>query len=300
LSAAAPTGPDEVSLAPTIPVSYVSHTFPSNIRGGLASSDSTIRGGIARSDSTNLRVIPSHSTESSLSSSDLPDMDSQASSLDDKDDERTISTVAMDADASSIFDVLHDDPEFGSLRLNSVVISRVPDEVITIDDLEEGEWTDNESVEDRAYKNIQELKISEVATRSILTANRYKAHLDGGSQASTTNDKSVLWGFKWYTEKNPCRVRLICADGKSPIVPEGYGTARIPANNAEGYVPIKCYYTPDIPNFILSPNSFKPLLGKHYNGTSYCLPIRSSHYLANTTMGIPWSVTMTRRRSTSR
>jgi len=62
------------------------------------------------------------------------------------------------------------------------VISRVPDEVITIDDLEEGEWTDDESVEDRAYKNIQELKISEVATGSILTANRYKAHLDGGSQ----------------------------------------------------------------------------------------------------------------------
>jgi len=107
-------------------------------------------------------------------------------------------------------------------------------------------------VEDKVYKNIQELKISEIATGSILTVNQYKAYLDGGSQASTSNDKSVLWGFKWYTEKNPCRVWLICADGKSPIVPEGYGTARIPANNAEGYVPIKCYYTPDIPNFILS------------------------------------------------
>jgi len=132
--------------------------------------------------------------------------------------------------------------------------------------LEEGEWTDDEVVEDRAYKNIQELKISKIATGLILTANRYEAHLDGGSQASTTNDKSVLWGSKWYMKKNPCRVRLTCADGKTPIVPEGYGAARIPANNAEGYVPIKCYYTPDIPNLILSPNSFKPLLGKHYNG----------------------------------
>jgi len=266
LSAAVPTGPDEVSLAPTIPVSNVSHTSPSDIRGGLASSDSTVRGGIARSDSTNLRVLPSRSTESSLSSSDEPDLDSQASSSDEEDDKRTVSTVATDADASSIYDMLHDDPEFDSLRLNSVVISQVPDKVITIDDLEEGEWTDDEVVEDRAYKNIQELKISKVATGLILTANRYEAHLDGGSQASTTNDKSVLWGFKWYTKKNPCQVRLICAEGKNPIVPEGCGTARIPANNAEGYVPIKCYYTPDIPNFILSPNSFKPLLGKHYNG----------------------------------
>jgi len=214
----------------------------------------------------NLCVIPSRSAESSLSSSDLPDADSQASSSGDEDNERTISMVATDADASLIFDMLHDDPEFNSLRLNSVVISRVPSQVITIDNLEEGEWTDDESVEDRAYKNIQELKISEVVTRLILTVNRYEAHVDGGSEASTKNDKSVLWGFKWYTEKNPCRVRLICADGKSPIIPEGYGTARILANNAEGYVPIKCYYTPDIPNFILSPNSFKPLLGKYYNG----------------------------------
>jgi len=132
------------------------------------------------------------------------------------------------------------------------VILRVPDEVMLIDNLEEGEWTDDEVVEDRAYKNIQELKISKIATGLILTANQCEAHLDGGSQASTTNDKSVLWGFKWYTKKNPCRVRLICADGKTPIAPEGYGVARIPASNAEGYVPIKCYYTPDIPNFILS------------------------------------------------
>jgi len=59
---------------------------------------------------------------------------------------------------------------------------------------------------------------------------------------------------------------LTCADGKIPVVPEGHGAARIPANNVEGYVPIKCCYTPDILNFILSPNSFKPLLSKHCNG----------------------------------
>jgi len=220
-----------------------------------------------RSDSTHLRALPSCSTELSLSLNDLPDLDSDASSSGDKDDERTVSMVATDTDASSIFDLLHDDPEFDSLRLNSVVVSRIPEEVIAIDDLEEGEWTNEESVEDKAYENVQGLKISEVATGSILTANRYEAHLDGGLQASTTNDKSVLWGFKSYTRKNPCRVRLMCTDGKSPIVPEGHGTVRILADNAEGYVPIKCYcYAPDIPNYILSPNSFKSSLGKQHNG----------------------------------
>ena len=131
--------------------------------------------------------------------------------LDEEDDERTISTVAADADAaaadadaSSICDMLHDDPEFDSLRLNSIVTSRVPKEVMTIDDLEEGEWTDDEVVEDKACKNIQELKSSEMATGLILTANRHEAHLDGGSQASTLNDKSVLWGFKACNEKSLC------------------------------------------------------------------------------------------------
>jgi len=70
-----------------------------------------------------------------------------------------------------MYDMLHNDPGFDLLRLNSVGTSRVPDKVITIDDLEEREWTDNEVVEDRAYKNIQELKISKIATGLILTAN---------------------------------------------------------------------------------------------------------------------------------
>jgi len=73
-------------------------------------------------------------------------MDSQASSSDEEDDKRTISTVATDADAdavaadadaSSIYDMLHDNPEFDSLRLNSVATSRVPKEVTTIDDPQE-------------------------------------------------------------------------------------------------------------------------------------------------------------------
>jgi len=246
LSAAAQADPCEISLAQTMPASNVSHAAPSNIRGGLPSSDSTIRGGIARSDSTNLRVVPSRSTESSTSSSDTPDLDSQASSSDDEDNDRTISTVSaavVDVAASSIFAMLHDDLEFDSPRLDGVVTSRVPDEVITIDDLEEGKWTDEETIEDKEH-NIQELKISEVATGSILTASRYEAPLDGGSQASATNDKSVLWGFKWFSKKNPCRVRLMCADGMNPTIPEGHGTARIPANNAEGCVPIKCCCTP--------------------------------------------------------
>jgi len=169
--------------------------------------------------------------------------------------------------------------------MNSVVISQVPDKVTTIDNLDEGEWTDDEIAEDRACKNIQELKISKIATGLIPTANRHKAHLDGGSQAFATNDRSVLWGFKWCTKKNPCRVQLTCADGKSPVVPEGCGAARIPANDAEGHVPTKCCCTRDIPNFMLSPSEkaiqgtlpLTPALA--LNANAYCPNIfRKGHW----------------------
>jgi len=60
--------------------------------------------------------------QSSMSLSDTPDLDSQASSSDAEDDERTISTVATDMDASSTFNVLHDDLEFNSLERHQLCI----------------------------------------------------------------------------------------------------------------------------------------------------------------------------------
>jgi len=87
-------------MAPTEPVSNVSRTTPCNSRRGLPSLDLTIQGGIACSDSTRLHVLPSRSAELSMSSGDLPNMDSQASSSDDKGDDRTVSMVATDTNAS--------------------------------------------------------------------------------------------------------------------------------------------------------------------------------------------------------
>ena len=106
LSATVPTGPNDISMTSTESMSNVSHPTPSNSRRGLPSLDSTIWGGIAHTDSTRLHLLPSCSAELSISSSDLPDLDSQASSLDDEGDDRTILTVATDMDASSIFDML--------------------------------------------------------------------------------------------------------------------------------------------------------------------------------------------------
>ena len=184
-----------------------------------------------------------------------------------------MATVNTDSDASSINDLMLSDPEFSSLRLNSLMVSRVPDEIIAIDDLDEDEWTqpslqpddtsdDEEEELDEPYGSVQILELSKSATANRSGIQGHQAHLDGGSQASTTHEKSILWGYREYTDSNPCRVKLLCADGKEHIVPKGYGTVRIPARNQAGYVPILCYYTPQIPNFIVSPSSFGPLVGK--------------------------------------
>ena len=165
--------------------------------------------------------------------------------------------------------LLMEDPEFNSLRLNSVVVNRVPDMVISVDELSERSWsTDDDSIDSmddslQGHGSEQILELSNLESKHV---DSYRAHLDGGSQASTTNDLAVLWGYKKFTEKNPCRVRLICADGRTPVVPTGYGTVRIPAENNTGYVPIRCYYTPEIPNFIISPRSFESLLGSNCGG----------------------------------
>jgi len=127
-------------------------------------------------------------------------------------------------------------------------------------------WTDEKFVTDESYKNNQELLLSEMATCSLLETNWHEAHLDGGSHASTMSDKSLLWGLNPFSNKNPCKIQLMCADGKNPIMPEGHRTVRVLTDDDAECVPVKWCYTPDIPNFILSANSFKPVHKKNYQG----------------------------------
>jgi len=171
--------------------------------------------------------------------------------------------------------MMEDDPEFESLRLNSFLVSRVPEQVYTVEDASDDdtqfddemtELLEEDEVVVEQDRELRCLQLSKLATKESKTMEVYQAHLDGGSQASTTNDKSVLWGYTAFSRKFPCRVRLVCADGKTPVIPTGYGTVRIPAENEAGYVPILCYYTPEIPNFIVAPKSFEVLLGKNYSG----------------------------------
>jgi len=81
---------------------------------------------------------------------------------------RTVSMVNADLEASLIEDVMRSNPEFDSLHLDSVMVARAPGKVIAEEDLKEGEWADDKSFVDQAHKNIQELRISKLAMGPLL------------------------------------------------------------------------------------------------------------------------------------
>jgi hypothetical protein len=74
-------------------------------------------------------------------------------------------------------------------------------------------------------------------------------HMDGGSMVCTTDRRRLLWYFQDLAD---CRVKLRVADN-TPHTPQGFGYLRVPAGTLQGYIEVKCYWTPSMPATILSP-----------------------------------------------
>ena len=89
-----------------------------------------------------------------------------------------------------------------------------------------------------------------------------RAHVDGGSIATTTDRKEYLFSFRTFNpeEIRTSVVRLKVADD-SVHVPTGVGYLKIPCHTSPYYLYVKCYYTPQIPATILSPDSVAKSLG---------------------------------------
>jgi hypothetical protein len=89
-----------------------------------------------------------------------------------------------------------------------------------------------------------------------------RAHLDDGAQTTTTHKLEHLFAYRPFSDKTPCRTRLVSADGHR-YVPLGYGILRIPAPNPQGYLPAFCFYTPEITSCIISPSTIERLIPKN-------------------------------------
>ncbi len=78
-------------------------------------------------------------------------------------------------------------------------------------------------------------------------------HMDGGAQASTTDDLDALWYVQPLSTSEQ-RVRLNVAD-KTPHFPTSVGFLKVPTHTASGSQFVRCFYTPSLPVTIISPNA---------------------------------------------
>ena len=82
-----------------------------------------------------------------------------------------------------------------------------------------------------------------------------RAHVDGGSIATTTDRLEYLFSYQKYTTDELLSVvRLKVADD-TVHTPTGVGYLKVPCHGHSSFMFVKCFYTPQIPATILSPDS---------------------------------------------
>ena len=112
-----------------------------------------------------------------------------------------------------------------------------------------------------------------------------RAHVDGGSIATTTDRKDYLFSFRTFSpdEIRNSVVRLKVADD-SIHVPSGVGYLKIPSRTSPFYLYVKCYFTPQIPATIVSPDAMaKSLDCTGYATFSSLVDDRATMQLVNCT-----------------
>ena len=77
-----------------------------------------------------------------------------------------------------------------------------------------------------------------------------RGHADGGSMATTTHRKDLIWYYKDFSTRGPT---LKVADDH-PHYAIGHGYLRVPDSSPLGYRQIECLYTPSLPVTIISPD----------------------------------------------
>ena len=76
-----------------------------------------------------------------------------------------------------------------------------------------------------------------------------RGQIDTGAKVSCTNMLFLLHNYRPYTSRHPSRIRLTAAidnGNDNAIIPEGEGYLLIPANNKQGHIQIKAYYSPSL------------------------------------------------------
>ena len=79
-----------------------------------------------------------------------------------------------------------------------------------------------------------------------------RAQMDGGAGVSVTNLVSILHNVRYFNSKFKSRVRMHGATSKEIITPHAVGYMRVRALVKQGYLDVKCYYSPHFSTTLLS------------------------------------------------
>ncbi len=174
-------------------------------------------------------------------------------------------------------DILHDDEEDADLDFNDITHHHAPLSTTPIKYFLARITAENVPTPDAAF--LHRILSDTPSTESPVLFDGPRAHFDDGSQVSTTHEASRLHSYRRFTSHNPCSTRLVPADGKE-FVTIGYGILRVPAPNQQGFRPVLCFHTPQIPSTILCPKSLEDLLiaKQHNDGTSLHKFPRTRHF----------------------
>ena len=86
--------------------------------------------------------------------------------------------------------------------------------------------------------------------------------MDGGAGVSVTNLVSILHNVKYFNAKFKSRARIHGATSKEIITPTAVGSMRVRALTRQGYIDVKCYYSPHFSTTLLSQVSIVKATGR--------------------------------------
>ena len=98
-----------------------------------------------------------------------------------------------------------------------------------------------------------------------------RAQMDNGAKCFVTNLLYLLRRVRFFDESFPCRVQMRGATSKTSIIPSAVGFFRVKANNIDGFMDIKCYYSPHFTSTLLSDEDVLHATGhaEEYQGTKF-------------------------------
>ena len=123
-------------------------------------------------------------------------------------------------------------------------------------DMEEPVFTPSADVTSE-YRDV-EMPREESSAKAILRLgvdndpDAVRAQIDTGAWCSCSDQLHMLHDYKAFSDDFPCPVKLIPAVEGSELVPEGVGYLHIPAATAEGHIPVRTFFHPNLQTTVVN------------------------------------------------